>query len=122
MVMSTKAVRNKFLYIASPYSHKDERVRNRRFLEITKIGTKIFQKYGYALFLPITQSVLMSKIGKMHGDWATWKKQDLPALSRCDELWVIKMDGWKESTGVQAEIRFARKHNIPIKYLNPNEV
>jgi hypothetical protein len=44
-------------------------------------------------------------------------KQDLPLLYHASELWVYKMKGWKESRGVTEEITFAKKHKIPIKYL-----
>lgn len=37
-------------------------------------------------------------------------------ISKCDELWVLKIDGWEQSKGVSAEIEYAESLNIPIKY------
>jgi hypothetical protein len=50
----------------------------------------------------------------------SWAKRDLTYLSKCDELWVVTMKGWKESIGVKAEINFAKEHNMPIKYIDPH--
>jgi hypothetical protein len=42
----------------------------------------------------------------------TWLDMDLVILKRCDLLYVLKAS--EESEGTQAEIAFAREHNIPI--------
>jgi hypothetical protein len=42
----------------------------------------------------------------------TWLDMDLLILERCDILYVLKNS--EESKGTQAEIAFAREHNIPI--------
>lgn len=110
------------IYIASPYSHSDSSIMAKRFREITKIAAKLFIRYDCVFLLPITQGHLLSKIGNIESDFKRWKAQSLGMLAACQEIWVIKMDGWKQSKGVNAEIRFARKFGIPIKYLDPKNI
>ena len=40
-------------------------------------------------------------------------------LSRCDEIWVLCLDGVEESKGVAAEIEFAKKIGLDLWYLIP---
>ncbi|MBU1783170.1 DUF4406 domain-containing protein, partial [Patescibacteria group bacterium] len=36
----------------------------------------------------------------------------------CYKLYVLKLDGWEESVGVQAEIKMAKELDLEIEYLN----
>lgn len=110
--------RFKRIYLASPYSHPNKDVRDARFREVTKLAANLFNKHDYVFLLPITQGHLLAEIGNIASDFERWETQSLGMLAVCDELWVVKMDGWKESKGVRAEIEFARHHLIPIKYIN----
>jgi hypothetical protein len=42
-------------------------------------------------------------------------------LQRCDELAVLKLPGWRESTGVTAEIAIAREFGLPVRFIEPGE-
>lgn len=107
----------KFIYLASPYSHKDKRYKERRFRKVcTKAADLMLE--GYLVFCPIAHSHPIEWHGmeeKQSG--AFWLRQDFAILKFCDELWVFKMKGWKDSSGIQQEIEFAKKHNIIIRYI-----
>jgi hypothetical protein len=47
-----------------------------------------------------------------------WKSRDRLLVSRCDGIMVAKMDGWKESIGVQDEIQCARELGLPVYYID----
>ncbi len=105
----------KMIYIASPYNYYhwcpliDWVIKFYRYYKITKIIGMLQDKYKYAFIGPITQSHHTSKYMKSKcGLFKSWELRDLTYISRCDEVWVIKMSGWKESKGVQAEIKFAK--------------
>ncbi len=108
--------KHKLIYLASPYTAKSKKLMHERFKEISKVGAKLVMK-GHILFCPISQSVALAKYGNLKTNWAFWKTFDLTVLSKCDELWVVKMPGWKESVGVQAEIQYAEDNGIKIRYL-----
>ena len=61
----------------------------------------------------------MAVAHKLPTDWNYWKNYLELILPRCDELWVLKMEGWDKSNGVAGEIELAKKLNIPINYLEP---
>lgn len=56
--------------------------------------------------------------GKIGTSWKDWKQHDLNILSRCNKLYVMLLDGWKESIGVKGEVKYALKNNIPIEFVN----
>jgi hypothetical protein len=41
---------------------------------------------------------------------------DCEMIDKCDELWVLMLDGWEKSNGVKYEIGYAEMKNKPIKY------
>jgi hypothetical protein len=116
-------LRQKLIYIASPYSHKDQTIMDIREEMITAIAAGLTERYGYSMFLPITQSAAMARFNpNLDGAFDAWKSIDEFTISdKADEVWVIMLDGWRESVGVQAEIVCADKHNVPVKFYDPYE-
>jgi nucleoside 2-deoxyribosyltransferase len=107
-------------YLASPFSHKYKKVMREREKEITRIAAELTYKYGWALFLPITQSAPMERIiPALGGSFERWRDIDLTWVDACDGLIVAMMDGWKDSVGVTEEIRFAEEKGMEIKYIDP---
>lgn len=106
------------IYLASPYSHPDHAVREQRFQEACRAAAKLI-RLGYAVFSPIAHSHPICQHG-CPGDWDSWEAFDQELLSHCDEVVVLAIDGWRESVGVQAEIRLAAKLGKPVRYLQPD--
>lgn len=109
----------KLVYVASPFSSDSPWKEEHNFSLATKwIGRLQVENPDCALFAPITQSYTLKQFEPDLGTtFAFWANIDYTFLGKSDELWVLTMDGWKESIGVQAEIKFAEENNIPIKYL-----
>jgi hypothetical protein len=78
----------------------------------------ILQQFRQPNFSPISQSHYQAEIGGLKGTWDFWRLVDIEFLKRCDELWVLTLDGWDKSVGVLAEIAYAKRNGIPIKYLS----
>lgn len=110
----------KRIYIASPYSHVDPAVREKRFKDVTEIAAHLFVRYDCVFLLPITQGHLLAQLGEIESDFERWKTQSLGMLSVCDEMWVIMLNGWKKSKGVGEEIKFAKENKIKLRYINPS--
>ena len=53
--------------------------------------------------------------------WDFWERIDRAYLARCDEVVVLMLDGWQESTGVRAEIALARDLGKPVRFLGVDE-
>lgn len=110
-------MKEQLVYLATPYSHRYGYMRERRFLEASKMAAVLMEE-GYKVFCPIAHSHPIETIGfpkLKSGDW--WLKQDFAILKHCDKLIVYKMPGWDKSYGVGKEIKFAKKHKIPVEYL-----
>lgn len=108
--------------MACPYSHPKKHVRLKRWHEITLIGALLIEQ-GYHVFGPITESHCYSEIADGIGKgWDFWKEHDELMLSKCDELWVVTMEGWDKSIGVKGEIEYATKRGIPITYVSPESI
>lgn len=112
---------SKLIYLASPYSHELNSVRQQRFLEVCRIYSELTYRKLY-VFCPIAMNHNCVLYGDkpLSGGWDYWKTFDELFLSKCDVLYIATMDGWKDSKGVDGEIKYAILHNIPIFYLNPN--
>lgn len=106
------------IYLASPYTHPDEPVMEGRYREIVRIAAELF-KDGKVFFCPIAQSHVLKEIAGLQGSWKEFSKFDCAFIRNSSEVLVATMDGWLESVGVQAEIQFAKKVGIPVRYLDP---
>lgn len=104
------------VYVASPYTHPDPAEIERRYLEVTKITAELVNG-GMMAISPITYGHTLAAIAQMPGDWDFWMEFCLSLLNRCDKLLVVKMQGWEESRGVQAEIAYAKEHGIEVEFM-----
>ena len=109
-------VRKAFVYLAVPYTHSEDDVKNFRFLVVTALSAKLFERDIFN-FSPITHSHPISAVSSAGTSWATWEAFDKFMISLCDQIWVLKIPGWKESVGVTAEIAYALEENKPVFYL-----
>lgn len=107
------------IYLASPYSHPDKRVMEKRFKQVCMIAGRLFQA-KYLLFCPIAQNHSIAHLCDLPVGIQFWGDFDRTMLDCCDELWVCTMDGWKESIGVQHEIAYMRHKGKPVFTLEPD--
>lgn len=105
------------IYLASPYSHPVKAVRSDRFRAACKVAANIINQ-GHICFSPIAHSHHIADYMENHNDSGYWLKQDMSFLeSWADEVWVLMLDGWKESKGIAVEVTRAVEIGIHVKYL-----
>lgn len=110
------------IYLASPYSDKSKVVMRQREKEVSLAGAVLAYRHNVPMFLPITMSHRMKQLAPnlLGTSFEFWANIDYQAIDACQELWVLCLEGWKESIGVQHEIAYARDSlGISVKYLNP---
>lgn len=108
------------IYLASPYSHPDVRVRERRFRQACRAAAALLRA-GHAVFSPIAHSHPLVEHGlPIH--WLFWERWGRELLTRCDEVVVLQLDGWIDSVGVRAEIEMARELGKPLQFVEPSLV
>lgn len=111
-----------FIYLASPYSHPNADIKQRRYEAICKVAAKLMEQ-GEQVFCPIAHSHPIEVIGMnqvRNGDF--WLKQDFAILKHAEMLVVCMMPGWGESHGIKAEVQFANDNKIPVAYIDHDEV
>lgn len=106
-------------YIACPYSHPDAEVRRARFNSVNSFAGKLMAKREI-VFSPISQTHPIAEACGLPLDWKYWKRVDTAYLSCCSRLIVLCLPGWRESTGVLAEIKIATELGIEVVYVAAN--
>lgn len=108
-------------YLASPYSDPDPAVRQQRF-EAACGFTAHLLSCRVHVFSPIVHCHPLALRHNLPKDYAFWKAFNLAFLASATRLRVLKLPGWKESTGVRGEIRAAREMGKPVKYEEPQKL
>lgn len=78
---------------------------------------------GNIPFSPISMSHPIAEECNIEGNWEVWEKIDYAFIDWCDEILVINYDNDRveNSTGVQAEIKYAKEQGKPIVMKYPIE-
>lgn len=102
------------VYVASPYSDPDWRVRESRYFAVSKYcATKLRQ--GIPVFSPIVYShQFADSVGT---DFQSWEFLNTPMLRAASEMHILMLDGYSSSKGISAEIAMAEDLNIPYTYI-----
>ena len=106
--------REKIIYLASPYSHDDPRVREERYRQACHTTAALMRR-GLLVYSPIVHSHPLTRYG-LPTTWDYWRTLDEAMLSRCHELMVLTLDGWEDSEGVMAEVRLAKNLGVPVRF------
>jgi hypothetical protein len=110
------------IYIASPYTHDDPAVRQERYEAVRDYIAKQTSLTGHFYFSPIVHYHDMAVKNDMPTDAKTWWRINEDALSRCDALWILKIDGYQESKGVAMEFEYCSNWGIEVVYVDPIEI
>jgi len=95
-------------------------VRQKRFDTVCGIAAKMMRS-GLCIFSPIAHTHPIALAGQLPTGWEFWHKYDRAMLGACSRLYVLMMDGWQFSTGMQAEIGIMRQLGKPIEYIEPEK-
>lgn len=100
------------IYLATPYSHKLESVRQERFNLVTFIAGSLL-KQGYLVFSPITHCHPIALAYQLPAVYTYWRKLDLEMLDWADVFVLVRSRGWDKSKGVRDEFNYARRKGKP---------
>lgn len=111
------------IYLASPYTFKcDSDVQRAAVMQhrhdLVAEALAVLMREGRNVYSPIKHCHGLHKFG-LPTDWEYWEKVDGDMIRRVDELWVLTIDGWKESVGVTAEVKIAHSLAKPVHYWLP---
>lgn len=106
----------RFVYLACPLAHPDHVVQNDR-IELASVAAAMLMESGLTVFSPLSHCYRIKQHLTKEHPHSWWMQQDLRILYACDELFVLPLDGWRESKGVQMELEYARHHDRPISII-----
>ncbi len=112
--------KNDLVYLATPYSKYSMYGRQLVFEQSCRI-TALMMQHGILMFSPIAHSHPIVTSQHLACDWSTWAIFDHKIISACDELMVLKLPGWQESIGVNAERQIAKELYIPVSFVDPSD-
>ena len=107
-----------YKYLASPYTHADKAVMQKRFEEAERclawmLGLRIWT------YAPIVHCHALALRYDLPPDHEFWLDYDRAMILGSNGVFVLMLDGWKESRGVQGEIKFARDNHFVVRYVKP---
>jgi len=108
------------VYLAVPYSHPDRAVRHARFQKANRAAALLMGD-GLFVYSPISHSHPIADAGSLPMDFAFWKRYNQTMIDCCHALYILTIDGWSESVGVQAEREYAEEQGIPVVFISPRD-
>lgn len=110
---------NGYFYLASPYSDPDPKTREARFLAVCRAAAWLMET-GIHVYCPIAHSHPIAEAG-LDWDGDKWVEYDKIFMDKADGLIVFMLDGWRDSSGVRAEIAIFTQSGKPILYMEGAE-
>ena len=108
------------IYLAQSSSHSDPAVRQWR-LDAARKATASLVRTGLIVLFPIAHSYPLTQYN-LARDGGFWQRHDRAHLEACSEMAILTLDGWKEGTGVNAEIRIAAQLRLPVLLIDPTRL
>lgn len=101
------------IYLASPYSHDDPAVRDKRY-QLALRATEHITSLGYVVFSPIVHSHPL-QVNLSHEQWM---KICLEILSWCSHFALLGIEGVHDSKGCLIEAGYAMKYHMKYTFLD----
>lgn len=102
-----------YIYLGSPYSDKSEVVQHHRYLEVSKVVADMLCA-GIHVYSPIVHCHELARKFRLPGDFDFWCNYNFAMLEGASAFHILELEGWNDSKGLKAEIKFALRKNIPI--------
>lgn len=112
--------KNPLIYLASPYSHDDEKVRHERYEKALEAVVEILHK-GLFVYSPIVHNHYVAESKDLGREFKYWMAFDFTMLSRCSDFYILQIDGWEKSVGVLEEYKFARDLKLSTYFYSEKE-
>ncbi len=105
-----------FIYLASPYTIETIWLRCLRYVQAVDATRYILQK-GFPVYSPIVHWHEASIHYEIPMDVTYWSIFNKPFMDACSQMWVLMLDGWNESKGIEEETEYARFLDKPVRFL-----
>lgn len=106
------------IYLATPFTRYPFGP-EAAFIEASRIAGALVKR-GLNIFSPIAHSYPLSLYGGLDAmDEELWTRVDAAYLDLCSELYIARMEGWRESKGMRHEIQEFIAMGKPVSFVYP---
>jgi hypothetical protein len=106
------------IYLASPYSAASRQEERERFVMVAGMAGVLLLK-GHIVYSPIAHShPIRQACPDVSGNWEFWETIDRFFIGAMEALVVLRLHGWRESTGVTDELEIAKTLGKKIGYID----
>lgn len=74
-------------------------------------------KRGHHIYSPIVHFHTIAVMHTLPRDIDFWWEMSKDMIERCDELWVLEIEGWEHSIGIMREMELAKELGKPVKQI-----
>jgi hypothetical protein len=109
------------IYLASPYTSPIFSVRALRYRLVTAAAATLIRR-GMIVFSPITMSHATDVVlgGTAPSDF--WRDFNERLLAASDTMYVLKLERWDQSQGIQRELNWCNDNAKPVKFMLESEI
>jgi len=94
------------IYLASPYSHPDPKVREWRHEKVCRMAGMLMAE-GLHIFSPIAHSHVIAGLAGLPTTWDFWREKDFHMIDLSKALIIYQLEDWNHSVGVLEERGYA---------------
>lgn len=101
-------------YIAAPYSAKSPEVMQRRANEVMAFSAWLWRE---GICYPLSPVSMWHEAATRCGlptDATSWTACNFAYFTACEVMYLLKLDGWQESVGVEMELKWARDRGMDV--------
>lgn len=109
------------IYLASPYTHKSEKVMEARF-KITEFVTAFYLKQFQPVFSPIVHCHEIARLYKLPTDFKYWQQMNRAWIKKSDMMRLLQFPEWKRSIGVDGEVKIAKEYDLLVELIAWKEI
>jgi hypothetical protein len=107
------------IYLASPYSHTNAAIMHERYAAVCRAAAALI-KIGHHIYSPIAHTKVIGDYGHLpQTDFEFWRSFDEHMIGLSESVWILTIDGWCESVGIQSEFKIARRLKKPLYAVIP---
>ncbi|KKN74528.1 hypothetical protein LCGC14_0389450 [marine sediment metagenome] len=110
-----------YIYLASPYSHKNPSVRQLRH-NFAAVAVAALMRKQAIVFSPILHDHDLAQRCMLPTNFPFWQKHSQVFIYHSAEVYILCINGVAKSEGVAAERRYAEDEGIPVRYIEFNDL
>jgi len=106
------------IYLGQPYSDPSLEIMHSRF-EAGIAFVSLNARKQQVIYSPIVHFHPIACLHDLPRDIDFWWSISKDMIERCDEFWVLTLEGWENSIGILRETELAAELGKPVKIIDP---